>query len=439
MSGNKIAHLYLTVIAALVACALFMAGCASAPQAASAGSGASPVNDRAVANKASVGLSGKLAGAVETVDANGIVHGEKDGISYTVNGRGAPAHQSGAVTLCAVGDQLATDNSLPLADRYAGTVGDGEYDFTPFYRDVQALIAAEDLRYINQETVMATGEGYRVSGYPVFDSPDACAAAIASEDFNLVNFTTNHTYDLGTYGIERSHEVWARYPQLMIGGSYASEEDRNTVHMIERNGTTFAFLAYTYGDNSFADAADMPNDYYSCAFDKEKIKADVERARRVADAVIVSMHWGSEYQSEPNSQELDYASFLADLDVDLVLGSHAHIMQPVRYVTGSTGSTVPVVFGLSDFISGWTLTDTILSGVFTCEFTPDGAGGVTVGDLKWYPAIEWSDGGDVTVRLLKDMDDATIDANTRTDDVANDSEYLREKIASVGMEIPVIW
>lgn len=370
------------------------------------------------------------------------MHGTSStGIDYTVHGRGESGGQSDRVTLAAVGDQIATDNSMPLADGYAGSTGDGQYDFTPFYQEVSGYLQQFDLRYINQETVMAgTEDGYELSGYPMFNSPDACAEAIASVGFNLVNFATNHSYDMGSYGIERSHEVWAQYPQLLIGGSYLTQEDRETVHMIERNGITFAFLAYTYGDNSYADASNMPNSHYSCQFDEEQITADVQRAKQVADAVIVSMHWGTEYTTQPNESQYQWAGFLADLDVDLVLGTHAHSIQSVEYITGESGNTVPVVFGPGDFVSGWTLTDTILSGIFTCDFIPDGSGGVTVENPVWHPTIEWSDGsGDVYVRMLSNMSDEEIDANTRTDDVTGDADYLRGVISSTITQIPVDW
>ena len=384
----------------------------------------------------------KLEGAVETVDENGIVHGTTpEGISYTVRGRGVSGAQADRVTLAAVGDQIGTDNSLPIADRYAGSIGDGVYSFVPFYQEVAPFIQAHDLRYINQETVMAGREnGYAYSGYPLFNTPDAAAEAIAEVGFNLVNFATNHIYDMGNAGIERSHEVWDRYPELLVAGSYPTADECDTVHMIERNGMTFAFLAYTYGDNSYLDPANMPNDHYLRTFDKDAIRVDVERAQRVADAVIVSMHWGTEYTTALNDQQLDYAQFLADLNVDLVLGTHAHIMQPTRLYTAADGSTVPVVFGLSDFVSGWTLVDTILSGVFTCDFVRDDAGGVVVENPVWHPTIEWSNGnGNVYVRFLKGMDEAETNANTRTDDTSNDYAYLRSMIDSMGMEIPIDW
>ena len=80
-----------------------------------------------------------------------------------------------------------------------------------------------------------------------------------------------------------------------------------------------------------------------CGFDPAAIEADVKRAQQLADAVIVVMHWGTEYDYHPNDQEFAFAKMLADLDVDLVLGMHAHIMQPTKYITGDTGNTVPVV------------------------------------------------------------------------------------------------
>ncbi len=99
---------------------------------------------------------------------------------------------------------------------------------------------------------------------------------------------------------------------------------------------------------------------------------------------------------------------------------------------------MPVVFGLSDFITGWTLTDTILSGMFTCDFAwHDGK--LAVENCSFTPAIEWSDGGDTYVRFLKDMTDAEIADNTRTEDVSDDVTYLHDFIDGLGMEVPVNW
>ena len=378
-------------------------------------------------------FSHKLDGSTETIDEHGIVHGTTPaGISYTVHGRDSAAYQTGKVTLAAVGDQVVSDNALYLARANAG--GDG-YNFSPFYQEIGPYIRQYDLRYINQETTCATSRGYEIHGYPVFNSPDSAIEAIAAEQFNLVNFNSNHAWDCGVDGVEATHEVFDRYPEIMVGGSYLTQEDRETVHMIERNGITFAFLSYCYGYNGY-----MPdNSYYTCGFDEALITADIQRAHEVADVVIVAMHWGNEYITEVSEQQAYWAGFLADLDVDLVLGSHAHIMQPVEYVTGSSGNTIPVVFGLSDIVSGWTLTDTILSGIATCDFVPKDDGEVALENLTWHPTIEWSDGGPVTVRMLENMSDEEIAANTRTEDVVDDVTYLHNIINSCIQQVPTTW
>ena len=384
----------------------------------------------------------KLADATETVDDNGIVHGTTaSGINYTVRGRGVQAAAADRITLAAVGDQVASDNALYLADGNAGEYNDGLYDFNPWYEEAGPVIRERDLRFINQETIMAVGDEIGgPSGYPSFNTPDAAAQAIADQGFNLVNFATNHIYDYWLRGIEISHEVWQRYPQLVVAGSYLSQEARETVQLIERNGTTFAFLSYAYGDNRFTTGEwTVPNSYYDCFFDERLMAADIARAREVADVVIVGMHWGTEYEPEPNAQQRQWAQWLADQQVDLVLGTHNHSIQPVEYYKGQAGNIVPVVFGLSDFISGWEKTDAILSGIFSCDFVPDGQGGVKVGNLLWIPTIEWSDNERTYVRLLKGMTPQQVDANTRCVDVNDVYNHLVELVGSVITQVAVDW
>ena len=381
----------------------------------------------------------KLAGSTETTDVNGIVHGvTPDGITYVVYGRGESGHQAGKVTLSALGDVLVTDNNINIIDAYDGSRGDGAYDLSPFFQCTADQAREYDLRFINQETVADSASGF--SGYPVFNSPDTITHSIAAEGFNIVNLNSNHTWDMGAAGIEHTHELWDGYPQVMLIGSYDSPEDGEAIHMIERNGTTFAFLSYCYGDNFYGtDPSGFPNSYYSTPFDDGRMADDIARAKQVADAVIVYMHWGSEYTWQPNDQQVEYAEWLADLGVDLVIGSHAHILQPIKYVTSEAGNTVLTVYGLSDFISGWTLTDTILSGMFTCDFVWQRDGTLALENPAFYPAIEWSDGGDVYVRFLKDMSDAEIAGNTRTEDVGDDVGYLHRFIDDLEMDIPVVW
>lgn len=380
-----------------------------------------------------------LLSATETVDANGVVHGTTaDGVSYVVYGRDQESAELGRVSFLAVGDQVGSSQALELADSYAGTVGDGSYDFWPFYQEIEPMIAAADVSYINQETVMAGTEKFGYSGYPTFNTPDAAAQTIDAVGFDIAGFGSNHVYDLGEYGAAQTHAVWNQYPELMVVGSYESQQDRDAVHLIERGGASIAVLQYCYGDNYLGAYENFPNSYQLAGFDKDAISAEVKRAQTVANAVVVVMHWGTEYDAEPNAQQIEYAKFLADLDVDLVLGTHAHITQPINYVTGDSGNTVPVVYGMSDIVSGWDKIDTIMSGLFTCDFVFEN-GQTTLANLAWHPCIEWSDGGDTYVRLLADMDAETINSNIRVGNCEDDALYIEQFYGSLTMDVPVVW
>ena len=385
--------------------------------------------------------STKLAGATEEVDEYGIVRGTTPaGDSYVLYGRDQAGASSDTITFAAVGDVFATSMNFPILDGYAGEMGDDEYDFAPYYRAVSGEIGAIDLSFINQETPCAGNEdGHAYAGYPVFNTPDSSIHALADVGFDIANFNSNHSWDQGEYGIARTQGLFAKHEQVMLVGSYASDADREAAYLVERNGATIAMLSYSYGDNMYgSNPSNFPNQHDTCQFDKERMAAEIERAKRVADAVVVYMHWGTEYDTQPDEQQVEYAQFLADLDVDLVIGSHAHILQPVKYYTSISGKRVPVVFGLSDFITGWTITDTIFSGMFSCDFTwRDGQ--LVVENCLFTPSIEWSDGDDVYVRFLKDMTDEEIDANTRTPDVENDSTYLRAFLDDLKMDVPIAW
>ena len=381
----------------------------------------------------------KLEGSIETTDEHGVVHGTTPaGINYVIYGRGQLGKDPNRISFAATGDVFATDMNFELLDSYEGEVGDDLYSFEPYYRDVAPVVQNYDLAFINQETAMAGNkDGFVYSAYPDFNTPESSIEAMDKSGFNIVNFGSNHTWDMGEQGIKNSHAVFEKYPHIMMVGSYANEMDRNTVHMVERNGTTIAFLSYVYGSNGFESLADFPNTFYTCPFDKKKMETEIRRAKQVADAVVVYMHWGTEYISEPDAQQMEYAQFLVDLDVDLVIGSHAHILQPAKYLTSKSGKKILVVFGLSDFICGWTLTDTILSALFTCDFVWRD-GNIEIENIACYPMVEYSEGTDRYVRFLKDMSEDDMKKNTCTEDVEDDAAYFKEYIDNLNMDIPVV-
>lgn len=306
---------------------------------------------------------------------------------------GDTATGAGRATFSAVGDNLANQNLLELADAAAGAAGDGRYDFTGFYACVAEHIGSYDIALINQETTLGGTEAFGFNGYPSYNTPDSMADAVAAAGWNVVNTNTNHTYDTWVASIEHAQGVWAaKSDQLITIGSYADADDRARVRMVACNGLRIAFLSYSYGQNGYTQA-DLPNDCYAAPYDVERMRAEVAAARRVADAVVVYMHWGTEYQNDPDATQLAQAQELADAGVDLVVGSHAHVIQPMRWFDGADGGRTLVVFGLGDFWSGYfDSPDCILSGMFTCTFVRAGEGsaadaGPLSGVVSWWNGL----------------------------------------------------
>ena len=131
----------------------------------------------------------------------------------------------------------------------------------------------------------------------------------------------------------------------MTAGSYDSIEDHARSHIGEKNGITYAFLAYTYGTNGIP--VPKGKEYLVNLFDKETAKKEIEAVRDKVDVVLVSMHWGVEYTHTPTKEQREQAQFLADLGVDVIIGSHPHVIQPIEHIEDTI-----VIYSLGNFISG---------------------------------------------------------------------------------------
>lgn len=373
--------------------------------------------------------------------------------STDANGQGAEggtnATQPATVSFCAVGDNLINEGGdytadlLGLADARAGILGDGQYDFMPFYARLKKTISSYDIAFVNQETTLGGNTEFDYSGYPAYNTPDEVAEAVVKAGFDVVNCNSNHTYDTWTDSIEHAQKVWAAQKGITVIGSYTSDKDRQNIRVVERNGMKIAFLSYSYGQNGY-DQDDLPNDYYAVPFDKKKMAKEVGRAQKLADAVVVYMHWGEENTHELSSQQEEYASYLAGLGVDLTIGSHAHVIQPVEYVSrdssiatseeddeedkgkDATSNKMLCVYGLGDFLSGYTLPKTILSGMFTCDFVRDGDGNVTVENPVWHGLVEHNEGDEDTVYLLSEYTDELAQSNTLLARVGENDEYATD-------------
>lgn len=253
-----------------------------------------------------------------------------------------------------VGDVLIHGNVYN--DAKTGNV----YDFSPMFDDVRDFVGNHDLAFFNQETVFGGKElGY--SGYPAFNTPSEVGDAMLDMGFNLVSLATNHTMDRGEKAVINSLKYWDAKEDVLAVGSYASLDDRNEVIIKEKNGITYAMLAYTTLTNYAIPAG---KSYLLNMYDKEKVEADINRLRDKVDLLLVSMHWGTEYALQPNDKQKEIAAHLASLGVDIVIGHHTHSVQPIEYIDGTL-----VIYSLGNFISSQLYDDNLVGLMTSLKIT----------------------------------------------------------------------
>lgn len=257
-----------------------------------------------------------------------------------------PVEKNYKLSLFAVGDALIHNGVYMDADTYKkGSDGYEAYDFTPMLTYIKDIVKDYDLAFYNQETVIG-GKNLGLSNYPCFNSPDEIGLDMIKTGFNLVNLSTNHSKDKGITGLKYSSAFWKKQREngVYAVGSYVSEADRTEARYEEKNGIKYALLGYSTVTNGFTITDE--DSHYWVLWDKQKAKEDIERIKDKVDVIIVSMHWGVEYTHTPTEEEKEIAKYLASLGVDVVIGHHPHVIQPIEYVDNTL-----VIYSLGNFLS----------------------------------------------------------------------------------------
>lgn len=222
---------------------------------------------------------------------------------------------------------------------------DGTYDFKPMLEYIKPISSKYDLAYYNQETILGGAElGY--SNYPRFNSPQEVGDAFLDAGFNMVSLATNHTMDKGEQGVINSVNYWKTKMDIAYTGQWLSQEERDTPIIYEKNNIKYAFLAYTTWTNGLE--TPVGKEYLNNVYSPEKAAADIAKVRDKVDFVIVAMHWGIEYSLGVSSNQEEIANYLSSLGVDLIIGAHPHVVEPVEYI--NNGKTF-VIYSLGNFIS----------------------------------------------------------------------------------------
>jgi poly-gamma-glutamate capsule biosynthesis protein CapA/YwtB (metallophosphatase superfamily) len=282
-------------------------------------------------------------------------------------------------TLLASGDVLAHRSVQERARAYGADSG-RPYDFRPMFAAIRPLVSAADLAVCHLETPLSPS-GRRLSGYPRFNAPPQLAAAIRGAGYDACSVASNHAMDQGAQGVAGTLAVLDRAGLGHAGTARSRREARPRILTVR--GVRVAVLSYTYGLNGFRLPRGRP--WLVNLLSPGRILADARAARRAGSQfTVVFLHWGQEYRSAPTPAQRTLARrLLADPSVDLLLGHHAHVVQPVRRVNGKW-----VAFGMGNLLSSQSATccpAATQDGVLLQVAVVPKAGRMVVGRLRYIP------------------------------------------------------
>lgn len=247
------------------------------------------------------------------------------------------------ITVSAIGDMLIHSTV------YKDAKTDDGYDFYPMLADVAPYLSESTLTFANQETMIG-GVEHGLSSYPSFNSPKEVGDALKEVGVDVVSIANNHTLDRGEAVIQSSIEHWNDIGMTYVG-AYKDHEDKEDIRAIDtKEGISVAFLAYTYGTNGIP--VPEGKDYLVNLIDKENIKNEIDHAKEVADVILLSLHFGLEYEDYPSDEQKDLAQFAADQGVHALIGHHPHVLQPIEWIEGKDGNETLVIYSLGNFLSG---------------------------------------------------------------------------------------
>ncbi len=295
-----------------------------------------------------------------------------------------PVAEDKHISMSVIGDIMCHNSQYN--DAYNSSTG--TYDFSYVFENIKQYIEPADIAIGNLETTFAGKErGY--SNYPTFNSPEQLATNLKDFGIDVLCTANNHSLDTGYSGLVSTLNFLDE-AGISHMGTYASAEAQNDVLVKDVNGIKIAFLAYTYGTNGIPVPKDKP--YCINLTDKDLILSQLELAKKQnPDLICVNMHWGVEYKTKQCSEQEELADFLFKNGVDIILGSHPHVLQPMekKTITLEDSSTKDcfVIYSLGNFISGQYQDNTRNSVILNIECTKSGETNKTTIDSVSYVPI----------------------------------------------------
>ena len=285
-------------------------------------------------------------------------------------------------TLTSLGDTLC--HNTQYWDAYNSKTN--EYDFSYVYEDIKNYTLSSDITIGSLETTFAGKEkGY--SNYPTFNTPDSLATALKNIGVDVVSLAGNHALDYGYTGLCRTIDVFNNIGLSHLG-TYKTAEDQEKILIKDVKGVKIAFINYTYGTNGIP----VPSGKEFCVnlIDKDFIKKQINQAKEQnVDMIVACMHWGTEYRTTANSEQKDLANFLFENGVDVILGNHPHVLEPMekKTITLQDGTTkeVFVVYALGNFTADQRDEITRDSAILNLTITKNSDGKISIDKVNYVP------------------------------------------------------
>jgi poly-gamma-glutamate capsule biosynthesis protein CapA/YwtB (metallophosphatase superfamily) len=345
------------------------------------------------------GVSALVAGCSES-GSSGITIPEPQ--SPPSNRQSAPVArpEGGSFTVLATGDVLIH----PALTEQATKDGEGSRDYTEMFAGVRSAVEQADFAICHLEVPLADKDGPFL-GYPTFSAPPEVADALAETGYDSCSTASNHTFDQGVEGANNTLDVLDK-AKIAHTGSARTKKDANTPLIRDVGGVKVAQLSFTFGFNV---GTEPPQPWMGNVLTVAKVLTAARAARKAgAQVVVASLHWGNEDQSAPTPFQRQTArKLLADPAIDLIVGHHAHVVQPFEKINGKW-----VAYGLGNQLARHeTPLGTTEEGVMARFRFSKGAKGWTVDQAEYLPTLV--DLGP-PIRLRNLTTDTSVDAKRRT-------------------------
>lgn len=259
-----------------------------------------------------------------------------------------------------------------------------EYDYAAYFPLVENQIKEADIAIVNLEVTLG-GKPY--TGYPSFSSPDEFAVALKEAGFDIFLTANNHCLDKGKKGLERTILMLDSIRVRHLG-TYTDEKSRSFRYplMLKKNDIRIALLNYTYGTNGIKPQPPNIVNY----IDTVQIKKDIEMAKCMyADVIIANMHWGQEYKLYPDKEQKGLVKFLTDNGVNIIIGSHPHVVQPIDIRQENDKIQQVIVYSMGNFVSNMSAANTDGGMMVTVDISKNEDNEVQIDNLSY--SLVWVD------------------------------------------------